>query len=195
MALNYGDVLSRQPELSYVPPQNFYMIVEKLPQVVFNLQQVTIPPVSGGETQLDNRFNSTRTYIPGDGVDYGQLSCTFIIDKEFKTYRTILEWLKGINAPESSQQYGDWIQKNAQFAETTQGFATTMSNITVIGTNSATEPLVHWNFVNCFPISVDGPSYDATAPDIEYLQSTVDFRFHYFEHQTYNNGILQNDKL
>ena len=195
MALNYTDILSRQPELSYVPPQNFYMIMEKLPQVVFNVQQVVIPPVNGGEASLDNRYNSTRTYIPGDGLDYGTLSCTFLIDKEFRTYRTILEWIKAINAPETSQQYADWVDSHTQFAEQTEGFATSMSTVTIIGSDSANRPLVHWTFKNAFPISVDGPSYDATQQDIEYLTSTVDFRFHYFEHQTYDNGVLQNDKL
>jgi len=193
MALNYSDVLARQPELSYVPPQNFFMVIDKLPQVAYNLQQVTIPPLSGGEVPLDNRFNSTRTYIPGDGVDYGQLSATFLLDKQFTTYRSIAEWIKGINAPEGHQQYPDWLNEND--AERTTGFARTMSTVTVLGTDSAGKPVVHWVFRNAFPISIDGPSYDATQQDIEYLTATVDFRFHYFEMETYTNGVLNNDRV
>lgn len=193
MALDYTDVLARQPELSYVPPQNFFMVIDKLPQVAYNLQQVTIPPLSGGETQLDNRFNSTRTFIPGDGVDYSQLTATFLIDKEFQTYLSIVEWIKGINAPEGHEQYPEWLSSSD--AERSEGFARTMSTVTVLGTDSAGKPVVHWVFKNAFPVSVDGPTYDATQQDIEYLTATVDFRYHYFETQTYNNGVLNNDRL
>jgi len=193
MALSYSTVSSRIPELSYVAPHNFYAVAENLPSVVFNLQQLLIPNVTGGEVPLANRFNSGRAYIPGNGVDYSSLDFTFLIDKDFNNYRSVLNWLKAINHPESHDQYTDYT--TSANAVNQEGFGRTMSNITVFGCDDGNNPLVHWNFVNSFPISVDGPQYDATLQDINYITSTVSFRYLYFESQTYTDGKLNNDKI
>lgn len=191
----FSDIISRQIDMDYVPPQNFYLIFEKLPQVVFLAQQIQIPSVSGGETQLSNALNNT--FIPGDSLDYSQLDVNFLLDKHFVTYRSILQWLKGINNPDDLSQYTYWTQKTntAQGSLSGNGFANTMSNFQVIGCDPANEPLIQWTFYNGFPVSLDGPAWDATTPDVDYLQSNVSLRFTHFHTQTYVNGVLQNDKI
>lgn len=186
MAINFTDVANRQVELSYTPPQNFVMVIEKLPQVVFTCQQIQIPTISAGEALLSNRYNPSKTYIPGDGIDYSNVDVTFLIDKEFKGYRSILQWMKQNGAPESPSQHGDVYGND---------FNKTMSNITIIGTNAANEPIIQWNFHDCFPVSLDGVQYDSTQPDIMYLTCSVSFRCHYFTHQTYTSGQLNPDLI
>ncbi len=193
MALSYNLVSSRIPELSFVAPQNFYAVAENMPGVIFNLQSLTIPPVSGGEVNLPNRLNPNRAFIPGSGVDYAPLDFTFLIDKDFDNYRSILEWLKAINHPEDFDQYNDYTT-NSNISNTGD-FSKTTTNLTVFGCDDANNPLVHWNFVSTFPVSLDGPQYDASLTDIQYITSTVSFRFLYFENQTYTNGALNNNKL
>jgi len=193
MALSYSTVSSRIPELSFVAPQNFYAVAENLPGVVFNLQQLTIPNVTGGEVPLPNRMNSNRAFIPGNGVDYTSLDFTFLIDKNFINYRSVLDWLKAINHPEDFDQFNDYT--TSANAVNKEGFFRTTSNMTVFGCDDGNNPLVHWNFVNCFPISLDGPVYDAASANIDYLTSVASFRYMYFENQTYTNGKLNNDKI
>jgi hypothetical protein len=193
MALSYNDISSRIPELSYVPPQNFYAVIELLPAVVFNIQQLQIPTLNGGEVPLPNRMNPSRTFIPGNGLDYSSLDITFLIDKQFANYRSVLEWLKGINHPENFDQYNNWVNKST--SSTQSGFSSTTSNITVFGCDAGNNPLIHWNFKDCFPISLDGPRYDAALADINYITSVVSFRYTYFECQTYTDGRLNNDKI
>ena len=193
MAINYNTVATSIPELSYVAPQNFYAVAENLPRVVFNLQGLTIPNVSGGEVMLPNRMNSSRSFLPGDGLDYSTLDFTFLVDKTFNNYRSILNWIKGINAPEGPDQYTEYTAVGDQAGTT--GWNKTTANITVFGCDDGNNPLVHWNFVGCFPISLDGPTYDASSTNIDYIQSNVSFRYLYFENQTYTNGTLNNDKL
>ena len=183
MANSFQDVIARQVELSYVPPQNFYMVIDKLPEIVFTCQQLTIPNISTGEAIMSNRFNPSKTFVPGDGVDYGTLEITFILDKHFRNYRSLLKWIKQNGVPDDPKQW------------TVNAFADTMSDITVYGCDSANEPLVHWNFKNCFPISVGATAFDSTMTDITYLTSDVSFRYHYFTHNTYTNGSLNNDEI
>ena len=193
MALSYNTVSSRLPELSYVAPQNFYAVAENLPTLVFNIQQIQVPNITGGEVILSNRLNPSRAYAPGNGIDYSSLDFTFLIDKDFANYRAVLEWVKAINHPENHEQYSNYT--NAQDNTGRTGWTRTMSNITVFGCDSGNNPLVHWNFVDCFPISIDGPNYDASQQDIQYVTSVASFRYLYFENQTYTNGKLNNDLL
>jgi len=193
MAVSYSTVSSRIPELSYVAPQNFYAVAETLPSLVFNIQSVNIPNVTGGEVPLSNRLNPVRAFLPGNGVDYSSLDFEFLVDKDFTNYRTVLEWLKAINHPEQHEQYNEFTNTTNTTGST--GWRNTTSNITVFGCDAGNKPLVHWNFVDCFPISLDGPTYNAADQDITYVKSTASFRYLYFENQTYTNGRLNNNLL
>ena len=174
-----------QPELSFLAPQNFYLQIDSLPEVSFFCQQVQIPSLTGGEAELPNRYNSGKTFIPGDGVDYGTLDVTFLVDKKLENYTTVMRWLKGINAPETQGQWSDY-QKNENHTK----FGQSMETMTVVCTDASQEPLAEWKFYSAFPVSLDGFSFDSSMPDIEYMTAVCSFRFHYFEMVTYQNGTI-----
>ena len=183
MADSIQSLLNNQVELSFTPPQAFFMVVEKLPSTVFTLQRVQIPVINGEEITMPSSMNPSRTMIPGSGLDYSVLSCDFIIDKHFKAYREILNWFKGIAAPEDKA------------VQAIKPFTDTMSNINIVATDASNTPIALWNFVDAFPISVDGPMFDATMPDIEYLTSNVTFRHKYYTFTTYTNGASDNNTI
>lgn len=176
MASNFQEIIDNQVELSWTPPHGFYMVINGYEDLMFTLQRVQIPVISGEDVLQSSAVNPGKTMIPGTGLEYSVLSCDFILDKHFKTYRTILDWMKSNYAPEDLK--GQWIN-----------WMNTMKDVTVIGTDAANVPLVEWHFKDAFPISVDGPMFDATMPDIEYLTSNVTFKFKYFTNKTYTNGI------
>ena len=175
-------LINSQKELSFTPPQAFYMFIEKLDHVMFTVQRVQIPVVSGDEVTFSNPLNPSRSLMPGSSLEYSVLSCDFIVDKHLKNYREVLKWFKGNYAPEDKAlQAVPWKE--------------TMSNVDIIGTDASNTPLVRWTMHDAFPISVDGPMYDATMPDIEYLTSNVTFRHKYFTFTTYDNGIDNHDTI
>lgn len=182
MAVDLLSLLSKQMELSFTPPQNFYMVIDKLPEIMYTVQRIQLPVLSAEEQLQSTPMNPGKTFIPGEGLEYSVLSCDFLIDKYFKNYRSILQWLKQNTRPENQSSQS-------------VGFGDTLSNITVVGTDAANTPLVHWHFVDAFPISLDGPLYDSTMPDIEYLPSNVTFRYKYFKFGSYNNGTFNHDEL
>lgn len=178
MAETLLDKINQQQELSFAPPQNFYMVVDKLPEVSFMTQRVQIPVISGDETVQPNGSNPGHLMMPSIGIDYSVLSVDFVIDKYFKNYSSIMSWFKGIYAAGSTSTWAD-----------------NFSIITVLGTDAANIPVVHWQFTDCYPISVDGPMFDSTMPDIEYLTSNVTFRFAYFTTSTYTNGADNQENI
>ena len=114
-----------------------------------------------------------------------------------KGYRQILEWMKGMIAPESYDQFAEYTKKNVTERPDARepGFLNTMSNISLFAADADLKPLAEWKFFDAFPISLDGPQYDAARQDVEYLTSTSSFKFLYFEHSTYTNGAKNNDKI
>jgi len=193
MALSFTDVANRQLELSYAAPQNFYMAVEKLPQVVYTLQELIIPTISAGETDFPNPINPGGLEIPGDTLNYGQLDCTFLLDKNFRGYRSILEWMKGNSSPDAYGQNTEYFKSLQN--DSRVGFQKGLSDIAVFAVDAANEPIVEWKFKDCFPISLDGAQFNATLNDVDYLTSTVSFHFTYFENTTYTNGAKNNDTI
>ena len=184
-----------QVELNYVVPQNFYMVIDRMPTVQYNLQQVQVPSISGGEADLANRMNPGKTFIPGNSLDYGTLDLTFLLDKRLETYREILKWLKGINHPDSHTDYVDWVKKPNSSETEMKDFEKTMSTINLYATDASASPIAEWVFYNAFPISLDGPAYDAGATDAEYLTSSVSFRYTHFEHAIYSDTGKRNSNL
>lgn len=182
MALNYQELINNQLELSFVPPQNFYMILGRIPTTSYMLQRIQVPVLSADEIIQSNPMNPSRTMIPGSSLEYSVLSCDFIIDKYHKNYKEILKWLKNNYAPEDKERQWD-------------SFASSMSDIDIVATDSANKIIGIWHFVDAFPISMDGPMYDATMPDIEYLTSNVTFRFKYFTFSSFTEGVDDNDPI
>lgn len=186
MALNFAEVLNRQVELSYAPPQNFFFSSVLTPELVFTAQKVDIPQLSIGEVNLPN-YQNRNAFLPGDTLDYGTLDITFLVDKEFRTYLSLLKWLKGVSNPEAFQQNFDWITRegtNIQGVNWQNGTA----DLFVYAADPALNPLLEWKFWNAYPITLDGPSFDSTDPDTEYLTARVSFRYLYFEATSYENG-------
>ena len=194
MALQFGDMIARQTELSFAAPQHFFITIEKLPDIVYTVQQANVPVISAGEAILSSPFNQTRS-VPGDTLDYSQLDVTFLIDKEMKGYRQILKWMKGMINPESFDQFKEYAKENVTERPDARepGFLNTMSNMSLFAADADLKPLAEWKFIDAFPISLDGPQYDSTNPQVDYLTATSSFKFMYFEHATYNNGAKNND--
>lgn len=175
-------MLSKQVELSFSFPQNFYLLFEDYPELVFTVQRVQVPTISAESYLQPSPVNPSKTYMPGPGMDYSVLSCDFIVDKEFKNYRSILQWMKNNTAPDfAGEQYGGWFQG--------------MKNCILMGTDPANKPIVEWNFFHAFPISLDGPTFDSTMDQVEYVTSNVTFQYKYFTHNTYLNGVDNNDDI
>lgn len=189
MALNYQDVINRQLELSYAAPQNFFFASELMPDLVFTAQQIDIPVLTIGEARLPNNQN-VNAYLPGDSLDYGTLDITFLVDKEFRTYQALLAWLKGVSNPEAFVQNFNWLQDNASIPGGIN-WQNGTSDLFVYATDPGLQPLLEWKFLNAYPVSVDGPVFDSTDGDTQYLTARVSFRYLYFQCTQYVNGAKQ----
>lgn len=157
---------------NYLSPLNFKFSVKKLPHVNFFLQKVNIPSLNITPTAMPNPFVS----IPysGDHIQYGTLSISFKVDEQLKNYQEILGWMEGLGFPKSYQQYADLENKN----KTMEGL---VSDVSIIATDSAKNPKFEFIFIDAFPIYLSDMNFDTTAPDVNYLTVSANFKYTYFE--------------
>lgn len=158
---------------NYLSPTSFFVSIDRLPNVEFFTQKVTIPDVSGNPQQLNSPLGIL--YDTPSQLIYSDLDVSFIVDEDMKNYLEILNWMEGMGAPENQTQY-----KNLKESE--RG---TRSDITIVLNNNHKNPNIKFNFKDCFPISISSVPLDITATDTNYVEATVAFRYTNFTVDTY----------
>ena len=100
--------MERQPggnELDFAAPTQYRFQVQKLPDVTFFLQVANIPGIAVDQLTQPTPLNTIA--IAGSDLSYEDLSMTFLIDEEYRNYRTVHAWLKGLSFPENHTQFAD----------------------------------------------------------------------------------------
>ena len=104
----------RQPtsrELDFASPTQFRFIIQKLPEVQFFTQTINIPGVS-----VDGLIQPTalsQISIAGSDLSYEDLSVSFLIDEEYRNYREVFDWLKGLSFPENHTQFQNFLAEGS----------------------------------------------------------------------------------
>ena len=90
--------------LSYLAPTQFELIVKKLPNTKYFATGVNIPSVNIGETLQPTRLGA-NIKLPGDKINYGELTITFIVDENMENWTEMFNWMEGITASTDTEKY------------------------------------------------------------------------------------------
>jgi hypothetical protein len=158
------------PEIinNYLSPASFTVSIERMPNVEFFCQSVSIPGLSTQPVELNS---PTRAfYSQGDRLSYDDLNMSFIVDEEMNNYQEVLRWLEGIASPETTDQHKTYTA--SQKLE---------SDISVVITNSHKNPNLKFTFTNAFPTSLGSIDLNVNTQDIAYATCDVTFRYGAFQ--------------
>lgn len=154
---------------NYLSPASFDISIAKMPNVEFFVQSVTIPDVSSGPAETESALKALYN-IP-DRLVYADFDVSFIVDENMNNYLEILGWLEGMGSPEArGDQYNNKRKEVGNY----------YSDITVIIQNSHKNPNLRFIFKNAFPISLGSLELDVKQDTINYLTTTVTFRYDTF---------------
>ena len=128
----------------------FMFGIKKLPEISYFCQEVVLPSLDLPSSQMDTPLS--RVPMPGDKLDFGDLSLTFLIDEEMINYLALHNWLIGLGFPETREQ----------FAEFTSGQAPSMASVSdavlqILSSSNNTIKTIR--FVDLFPISLFSNSW------------------------------------
>ena len=153
---------------NFLSPLGFQFTLTRSPNLNFNIQNVRVPGLQLSQAESPTPFVS----IPiASRITYNPLSVSFRVSEDLDDYLEIHNWMTGLGAPESFDQYKalkDVEPGNPQ---------TVYSDIALIILNSSKRPNVKVTFRDAFPISIGDLEFNTTDSDVTYMQCTVDFEY------------------
>ena len=183
------NVQTRQPSImDYASPVQFRFKCSKLPKVEFFCQSANIPGIGLGVASIDTPLKSIP--FPGDKVTYQDLAISFLVDENLNNYKEIHDWIIGLGAPQNHTQFSTLRDTGTdrfpgQTTNSPNNNAVpdggTYSDATLTVLNSKNIAVTEIRFHNIFPTSLGALSYDVQASDVNYLSTSVDFSYMYYE--------------
>ena len=128
--------------------------------------------------------------VPGDKIDFGDLSLRFMVDENLTNYMEIQNWIRGLGYPEAISQYAKLEEK----AYIQQTFGQKRQDIYSDGTlqilSNNLVPNFQVLFDDLFPYSLSTVTFDATDTDIEYFTAEVSFKYTIYNLTDLENNLL-----
>lgn len=153
---------------NFLSPLGFKFVLARTPNLNFNIQNVRIPGLQLGEIDTPTPF----LRIPNsDGLTYNPLSITFRVSEDMDDYLEIHNWMVGLGAPVSFDQY------KALQNQSPGDPLGVLSDITILIMNSSMRPNIKVHFHDAFPTSLGDLEFNTTDVDVNYIQCTADFRY------------------
>lgn len=156
----------------------FMFSILKLPEIQFFCQEANIPSIDAPAAQMETSL--VLTPIPGDKLDFGDLSITFLIDEEMSNFTALHDWIIGLGFPESHAMYRNFIStrlNNLVTNELTAGYSDAVLQIL----NSSNNPIRTIRFVDVMPVSLSSLQLQSTTQETTYLAGQASFRYSFYK--------------
>ncbi len=190
-----ADTSSQQPTVyDYATGTQWRLAFNRLPKTTWFCTAANIPGISLGEAQYPTPMADIM--LTGDKLTFETLTITFIVDEELQNYRELWDWMVGIGAPKSHDQWTAVLSEGdgavRQFGQNDRDPRTKLtyeesnlySDATLIVYNSKNIAKVNVQFKNMFPTSLSSLEYSQELTDVEYFHATASFRYLYYEFET-----------
>ena len=170
--------------LSYLAPTQFELLVKKLPNTKYFATGVNIPSVSVGETLQPTRLGAT-VKLPGDKIQFGEITITFIVDENMENWTELYNWMEGITASTDTEKYRLLVGANKrenQPQDNSGDFDQLHSDMTIVVTTAANNPNRYVRIQDAYPSALGEIAMDTTvAGGLSYVTCTASFQFTSFE--------------
>ena len=173
---------------NFLSPVGFKFSLKRSPGVAYFCNEANIPDMSLSIAEQPTYLRDIP--LPGDKIDFGDLSLRFMVDEDLTNYMEIQNWIRGLGYPERVSEYQD-LEKKAYIQQT---FGKKRQDIYSDGTlqilSNNLVPKFQVLFDDLFPYSISTVTFDATDTDIEYFTAEVSFKY-----TMYNIVDMRNNPL
>ena len=195
--------LDRQPtKFDYAEPTKFRFGVIKLPKVEFFCTAANIPGISLGNASQPTPLKDIP--IPGDKLDYDNLTIQFLVDENLENYREIHGWLTGLGFPRDHKQAktlvdaakdrfptggkSDAITDAGKVTGSPMPLGPVFSDATLNVLTSKNTANIEVRFSDMFPVSLSALNFNQQANDVDYLSASVTMKYKIYEFATKGAG-------
>ena len=187
--MTYTRVSSQIENRNFLSPTGFRFVLRRSPKVAFFCNQVNIPAMTLGVTEQATYLKNIP--VPGDKIEFGDLTLRFLVDEDLKNYMEIQNWIRGLGFPESLQEFRDLEEEGQDYGIIpTEGGDNIYSDATLQILSNNLVPKFQVMFKDLFPYSLTTINFDATDTDIEYFTAEASFKY-----TMYNLTDMENNPL
>jgi hypothetical protein len=155
--------------INFLMPTGFSIYIDKIPETLFRCTELEIPQIISNFTIINTPMIDYP--VPGEKLEYGILTITFIVDEEMKNFLELSSWLMNMSNPESLDNNDRYLSYHMF-----NNFSTNFSDgILTIFTNN-NHPNIQIQILDMFPISVSAISLQTDVDGIQYKSCTSTFK-------------------
>ena len=173
---------------NFLSPLGFKFSLKRSPGVAYFCNEANIPDMSLAIAEQPTYLRDIP--LPGDKIEFGDLSLRFMVDEDLTNYMEIQNWIRGLGYPQSIKEYQD-LEKKAYIKQT---FGKRRQDIYSDGTlqilSNNLVPKFQVIFDDLFPYSLSTVTFDATDTDIEYFTAEVSFKYTIYNLTDLENNLL-----
>lgn len=145
--------------VNQLSPTSFKLIINS--QDYSNTEYFVVSATLPGLTiaASSTHFRNQRGWVPGDTVEYEQLSMRIAMDENMTVYKEIHNWMTGFTNATDLPRH----------------------DITLLVLTSHNNPNQGFRFANAFPVSLGSIEFSSQQSDAEYAYIDVTFQYDYFK--------------
>ena len=163
---------------NFLSPVGFKFALKRSPAVAFFCNEANIPSLDLGIAEQPTYLKDVP--LPGDKIQFGDLSLRFLVDEDLTNYMEIQNWIRGLGFPESLKEFHDLQKEGEENIGSNYGQLAPLdiySDGTLQILSSNLVPKFKVVFNDLFPYSLSTVTFDATDTDIEYFTANVTFKY------------------
>jgi len=164
---NWANQISNRNFLSVT---GFKFTLARYPKVDFFSNSARIPQITLDVARQSSYLKDLD--VPGEKLNYGDLTIKFVVDENMENYITIYDWLVGLGFPEITTQF-----KDLTTVENKRDMKAQFSDGTLRVLNSNFKEVAKVKFLDLFPVSLSSLDFDASASDVQYFTAEASFKY------------------
>ena len=164
---------------NFLSPVGFKFGLKRSPAVAFFCNEANIPSIDLGVAEQPSYLKNIP--VPGDKIQFGDLSLRFLVDEDLSNYMEIQNWIRGLGYPENTESFQKLTEKGVLNDGKAYSYKQSGDDIYSDGTlqilSSNLVPKFHVKFTDLWPYSLTTMTFDATDTDIEYFTADVSLKY------------------
>ena len=173
---------------NFLSPTGFRFTLKRSPAAAFFCNQANIPSLDLGIAQQTSYLKDID--IPGDKIQFGDLTIRFLVDEDLFNYMEIQNWIRGLGYPEKLSQLKDLNDEGKIVSRFAKARENIYSDATLQILSNSLVPKFQVFFKDVFPYSLSTITFDASDTDIDYFTADVSFKYTVYTIADMNNNSL-----
>lgn len=156
---------------SFLSNNKYQFVIERLPNLVFFLQSITLPSISLGTVVTANPM--VQLVTPSNLLSFGTLSINYVLDENMQSWFEIYNWMVNLGNPESTNKIGNLTDIPGNKNSIT-------SDASLLVKTNSNNANIKFTFFDIFPTDLGEVTFISTEGQ-DFLTSTITFSYTHYK--------------